>query len=150
MKIHQNYSSSMTPLMKKKIKRGPEAMPKFLIVMSIVATVTVLRGTHWVLCRQGTCLTLRFQMGSLMLFKKYSRNSSIMAAVCTVHTSLIRIFNCLYFLNVTLKTKSRDHFGVRPRVIDALTFQMPHHCHVYCAPVVHCPRLVNLTIGSFR
>ena len=24
---------------------------------------------------------------------------------------------------------TRDHFGVRPRVSDALTFQMPHHCH---------------------
>ena len=28
---------------------------------------------------------------------------------------------------------NRDHLGMRPRVIDALTFQMPHHCQV-------CPR----------
>ena len=35
----------------KKKNRGPEAMPKFLILMciyGIFATVTVLRGTRWV------------------------------------------------------------------------------------------------------
>ena len=49
MKIHQNFSSFMTM----KDNQGPEAMPKFLIVMNmcicgIFATVTVLGGTHWV------------------------------------------------------------------------------------------------------
>ena len=52
--------------------------------------------------RWGTCLTL-FQTGSWMLFID-SRNSHKIAAVYTVHTSSIRIFNCLYFPNVTLKT----------------------------------------------
>ena len=52
MKIHQKISSFMTPSWKKK---GLEAMHKFLIVLCICgrpifATITVLRGTHWVLC----------------------------------------------------------------------------------------------------
>ena len=33
-----------------------------------------------------------------------SRNSNKMAAIYTVHTSLIRILNCLSFPNLTLKT----------------------------------------------
>ena len=44
MRIHQNCSSSMTP----QKKLGPEAMPKFLIVVWPICSVTVLRGTHWV------------------------------------------------------------------------------------------------------
>ena len=51
----------------------------------------------------STCLALRFQMWSWMLFIDF-RNSNKMAAVCTVQTSSIRIFNFLYFPNVTLKT----------------------------------------------
>ena len=53
--------------------------------------------------RQGTCLALRFQTGSWILFID-SRNSNKMAAFYTVHTSSIRIFNCLYFPDVTFKT----------------------------------------------
>ena len=53
--------------------------------------------------RRGTCLALRFQTGSWMLFID-SRNSNKLAAFYTVHTSSIRIFNCLYFPDVTLKT----------------------------------------------
>ena len=50
MRIHQNFSSPMTPswTRKKKKKLGPEAMPKFLIVVWPICSVTVLRGTHWV------------------------------------------------------------------------------------------------------
>ena len=54
MRIHQNFSSSMTSLgwkLKNQKKNRPEAMPKFLIVMcicGIFATVTVLWGTRWV------------------------------------------------------------------------------------------------------
>ena len=50
MKIHQNFSSSMTvSWSSKKIYRAELAMPKFVIVMcicGIFATVTVLRGTR--------------------------------------------------------------------------------------------------------
>ena len=50
MRIHQKFFSSMTPswTWKKKKKLGPEAMPKFLIVLDPICYVTVLRGTHWV------------------------------------------------------------------------------------------------------
>ena len=57
--------------------------------------------TH--LPRRGTCLALRLQTGSWMLFID-SRNWNKMAAFYTVHTSSIRIFNCLYSPNLTLKT----------------------------------------------
>ena len=50
--------------------------------------------------RQGTCLALRFQMGSWMLFID-SRNSNKMVAFYTVHTSSIFI---VYIPDVTLKT----------------------------------------------
>ena len=53
-------------------------------------------------CRRGTCLALRFQTGSWMLFID-SRNSKKMAVVYTVYNSSIRIFNCLYFPDSTLK-----------------------------------------------
>ena len=56
--------------------------------------------------RRGTCLALRFQTGSWMLFID-SRNSNKMATFYTVHTSSIRIFNCLYFPDVTLETYQR-------------------------------------------
>ena len=56
MRIHQNCSSSVIhdPLVdlkkkkKKQKKLGPEAMPKFLIAVLPICSVTVLRGTHWV------------------------------------------------------------------------------------------------------
>ena len=44
-KIHQNF---MTASCTWKKKLGPEAMPKFWIVMWYICSVTVLRGTHWV------------------------------------------------------------------------------------------------------
>ena len=56
--------------------------------------------------RRGTCLALRFQTGSWMLFID-SRYSNKMAAFYTVHTSSSRIFNCLYFPDVTFKTYLR-------------------------------------------
>ena len=55
------------------------------------------------IARRGTCLALRFQTGSWMLFID-STNSNKIAAVYTVDTSSIRIFNCLYFPDKTLKT----------------------------------------------
>ena len=53
--------------------------------------------------RRATCLALRFQTGSWMLFID-SRNSNKMAAFYTVQTSSIRISNCLYFPDMILKT----------------------------------------------
>ena len=49
-----------------------------------------------------------------------SRNSNKMAAVYTVHTSLIRIFNCLSFPNFTLKNLLKvagRHFLLRYKLI---------------------------------
>ena len=60
--------------------------------------------------RRDTCLALRFQTGSWMLFKN-SRNSNKMAAFYTVHTSSTRIFNCLYFRDLkNLLTVAAIHF----------------------------------------
>ena len=56
----------------KKGKEGSEAMPKFLIVKcicGIFATITVLRGTHWVPC-----------LGALLYLKTKTFNSIIVAA----------------------------------------------------------------------
>ena len=58
--------------------------------------------------RRGTCLALRFQTGSWMLFID-SRNSNKMAAVTyTVHTSSIRIFICLYLRPYTFSASQID------------------------------------------
>ena len=42
------FVDPLVDLKKKRKKVGPEAMPKFLIVMWCICSVTVLRGTHWV------------------------------------------------------------------------------------------------------
>ena len=74
--------------------------------------------------RRGTCLALRFQTGSWMLFID-SRNSNKMAVVYTVHTSSIRIFNCLYFPDATSKTFSVSQIDCTP--LDSQMRVCRHH-----------------------
>ena len=66
------------------------------------------------LARQGTCLAIHFHTGSRMLFIE-PRNWNKVAAFYTDHTSSIRIFNCLYFPDVTLK----NYWRWRPHTFSA-------------------------------
>ena len=56
---------------------------------------------YHLLPRRDACQILHFQTERWMLFKD-SRNPNKMAAVDTIHTSVIRFFNCLYLLNLTI------------------------------------------------
>ena len=65
-----------------KKKRRPEAMPKFLILMciyGIFATVTVLRGTRWVLwqCLMYLKTNSQHDKTSVVFFSAASKNSSV-------------------------------------------------------------------------
>ena len=83
-----------------------------------------------------TCLALRFQMWSWMLFIDF-RNSNKMAAVYTVQTSSIRILNFLYFPNVTLKTwrayTSASQIDCRPTPLESQMRAAKHQADMNCA-----------------
>ena len=132
MRIHQNFSSSMTPSWKKKKKLGPEAMPKFLIVVWPICSVTVLRGTHWV----PWCI-LKPDI--------YGYNISV------VFFSCFKKFKCLG--DVLASVSLQEFAKLRSQLLDVLIissdFDLAQHfsCSV---KTVECGQSFILACGQFR
>ena len=103
MRIHQNLSSSMTPLVDL-----TEAMPKFLIVMciyGIFATVTVLRGTRWVPLCISKNKTLNSGIISVVFFscfKKFKCFGDVLDFLTPITICHIEVLSFGRFYNLAL------------------------------------------------
>ena len=120
MGIHQNFSSSMTPSWTwKKKKLGPEAMPKFLIVVWPICSVTVVRGTHWV----PWCILkpdiYRYNISVVLFscFKKFKCLGDVFASVSLPEFAKLRS-QLLYVFIISSDFDLAQHFSCSVKTVE--------------------------------